>query len=120
MRLLCIAILSVFLFFVIFIALHPLFGPNSAWVAAFMMYIGFPILFLRYWNEEWEGPVVRAGNYLIALVVFSMSAWFAYITFSEGTDQLNAIMFFLVYGYGAIHYLAFGRLHFKLRNNNET
>ena len=101
-----------------FFALHPLFGENSAWVAAFMMYIGFPILLLKVWNKEWEGPVVRAGNYIIALVVLGFSLWFAYIAISEGTMQLNAAMFFAVYGYGALHYLAFGRFHIKLREEN--
>ena len=119
MKFLCIAILSVLLFFVLFILLHPIFGPNSAWFSAFMMYIGFPILFLRYWQKPWTGPVVRAGNYIIALLVLCMSVWFAYITFSQGKDQVNAVMFFLVYGYGAIHYLAFGKLHFKTEENDE-
>lgn len=119
MRLLCIAILSVILFFLMFFALHPIFGENAAWIAAFMMYIGFPILLLKFWNKEWEGPVVRTGNYIIALVVLGFSLWFAYLAISEGTMQLNAVMFFVVYGYGALHYLAFGRLHFKLREENE-
>jgi hypothetical protein len=115
MKLLSIAVLSIILFFVVFIALHPLFGDEAAWIAAFMMYIGLPVLFLKFWRKEWEGPVVRAGNYLIALVVLCCSIWFGYLAFTGETEKLNAIMFFLVYGYGALHFLAFGRLHFKLR-----
>lgn len=120
MRLLCIAILSVLSFFLLYIALHPLFGPNAAWFAAFMMYVGFPALFLLYWDEEWEGPVVRAGNYLIAAIVLGMSVWFVYVAISEGKDQINSFRFFAVYGYGALHYFAFGKLHIKLRRGGET
>ena len=115
MKLLCIAVLSIILFFVVFITLHPLFGDTSAWIAAFMMYIGFPILLLKFWNKEWKRSVVRAGNYLIALVVLGCSIWFGYLAFTGEAKELNAIMFFIVYGYGALHYLAFGRLHFKLK-----
>ena len=119
MRLLCIALLSVILFFVMFFILHPLFGDAAAWISAFMMYIGFPVLFLKFWNKEWEGPVVRTGNYLIAMVILSCSIWVGYMAFTSEVKEQSAIMFFAVYGYGALHYLAFGRLHFKLRDNEK-
>ncbi|ROR97866.1 hypothetical protein EDC56_3533 [Sinobacterium caligoides] len=119
MKLLCIAVLSIILFFVSYVALHPLFGENAALLCLFMMYIGFPALFLKFWKKEWEGPVVKFGNYMIALVVLGFSIWYSYLAIIGEAEKLNAVMFFLVYGYGALHFLTFGKLHFQIKRSNE-
>ena len=101
--------------------LHPYLGANwAAGIAAGMMYVGLPVMFMLFWQKEWEGPVVRACNYLIAIAVLGVSAWFAYVAFSEGRDQVNAIRFFWIYGMAALYYLAFGRFHIQLKNESET
>jgi hypothetical protein len=117
MRLIVIGIISVFLFFPTYFLLHPLFGENvGAITAAVLMYIGFPIFFLKVWKDEWKGPVVKLFNYLIAILVLTCSIYFLYIAFTQGTDTINAFKFLAVYGSGAVYYLVFGRFHINLKS----
>lgn len=121
MRLLSIALLSVMLFFPLYWALHPVLGPNwGAGLAAVMMYVGFPVALLVIFKNEWDGPVIKFCNYLIAILLLIVSVWVVYVAFGEGSDQLNAIRFFWFYGVAALYYMAFGRFHIKLKEEDET
>lgn len=116
MRLLVIAVLSVILFFPLYTILHPVFGKFwGSWIAAFMMVIGFPILFLNKWENEWKGPVVKICNYIIAFAVLAISIWFIYIAITRDGDIVNAIRAFMVYGYAALYYIFVGRFHIDLK-----
>ena len=111
MRFLSISLLSILLFFPIYIVLHPVVGPNwAAGIAALFLYGIFPVFFLLLFPKEWIHPLAKAGNYLIAFAVLSISVYFLFSTFSEGNKEVDAIRFFWVYGVAALYYLAFGRM----------
>lgn len=116
MRLLTIGILSVFLFFLLYIALHPLLGANwAAGVAMFTCFIGLPVGLLLLWRKEWRGPVAKACNYVIAIAVLCTSIWFLYVGFSEGFDRVDQVEFLRFCVSAAIYYLVFGRFHIPLK-----
>jgi hypothetical protein len=116
MRLLTIGIISVILFFPLYFLLHPILGANwGAGVSAFLMYIGFPIMFLKVWKDEWSGPIVKFLNYIIAICVLGCSIYFFYIEFMRDGEGLNAFKFFGVYGTASIYYIIWGRFHINLK-----
>jgi hypothetical protein len=115
MRLLLIAILSVILFFPLFWALHPFFGPNwGAGIAAFMMYIGFPALFLLKWSKRSTSPIIKACNYALALVVLSLLAWVFYGVIFNGAPIPNTIALAGVYGYLAFYFIKNGYMPYQV------
>ena len=118
MKLLVIGIVSVILFFPLYWLLHPILGAEwGGWISAVLMYIGFPVFFLKIWKKEWEGPVVTFLNYVIALFIFSCSVYFIYIAYIGESESVNAIRFFAVYGSASIYYLFVGRFHINLKGN---
>ena len=111
MRFLSIALLSVLLFIPIYIGLHPLVGPNwAAGIAAVLLYVGFPVFFLLLFPKEWTHPLIKVGNYVIAIGVLWVSFLFLEEAFSKGEKEIDAIRFFWAYGVAALYYLAFGRM----------
>ena len=111
MRLLSIALLSILLFFPIYAGLHPLLGPNwAAGIAAGLLYVGLPAFFLFLFPKEWTHPLIKVGNYLIAISVLWVSFFFLEEAFSKGEKEIDAIRFFWVFGVAALYYLAFGRM----------
>ena len=120
MKHLVIAILSLVLFFILYIALHPLLGANwSAGIAAFMLYIGFPILFLRHMKSQWKGTFIKSCNYIIASIVLFFTLWFLYAAiFENKADTVNAIKAFSIYGFSALYYLVVGRFPIDVSNEN--
>ncbi len=86
-------------------------GPNwAAGIAALFLYGFLPVFFLFLFPIEWTHPLIKLGNYLIAIAVLSISVCFLYLKFSEGEKEVDAIRFFWVYGVSALYYLAFGRM----------
>ena len=102
--------------------MHPFLGSNwSAGFAAFMMYIGIPILLLRKWNSEWKGPVIKVCNHIIAAFVFLITLWYLYVAFYENSaDTTNAIKAFIIYGFSALYYLFVGRTPYGNVNKKNT
>ena len=91
--------------------LHPVFGPNwAAGIAALFLYGLLPAFFLLLFPKEWTHPLVKFGNYLIALAVLSISVYFLYLSFTDGSKEVDAVRFFWVYGVAALYFLAFGRM----------
>ena len=91
--------------------LHPVVGPNwAAGIAALFLYGLLPAFFLLLFPKEWTHPLIKFGNYLIAIAVVWISFYFLYLAFSEGQKEIDAIRFFWVYGVAALYYLAFGRM----------
>lgn len=120
MRLLTIGLLSVFLFFPIYIGLHPLIGEVwASWIAAAFMYVVLPVLFLYVFPKEWRHPLAKAGNYLIALTVLGVSVYLVKEAFSKGEEEINAVLFFWFYGAAALYYLAFGHMHWSAPEDEE-
>ncbi|WP_231757945.1 hypothetical protein [Microbulbifer elongatus] len=114
MRLLLIGIASVVLFFPLYWALHPFLGPNwAAGVSAFMMYIGFPALFLLKWRKRSTGPFMKACNYVLAVFVLCFLGWVAYeVLFNDGPWP-NSIGLFFLYGSLAIYFLKNGYMPYQ-------
>jgi hypothetical protein len=120
-RLLAIGLLSILLFFPIYIGLHPLLGANwAAGIAAVFMYVLLPVFFLFLFPKEWRHPLVKAGNYLIAIAVLWVSFFFLEDAFTRGEEEINAIRFFWVYGVAALYYLAFGRMRWSELDEDES
>jgi len=115
MRLFTIILLSLLGFFVLFWALHPVLGDSSAYVAAFMMYIGFPMLLLRKWESEWQGPVIKACNYLLAISVITIGIWLSYMF---GIESLWQSKFIIMCLFCAVYYIFVGRFPINLKNEN--
>ena len=116
MRLLLIAIASVILFFPLYAILHPVFGPNwGAGIAAFMMYIGFPSLFLLKWGKRSKNPIIKAFNYLLAVIVICLLCWVVYRALFEGAPWPNSIGLFVVYLYSAIYFIKNGYMPYQAK-----
>jgi len=114
MRLLLIAIASVILFFPLYWALHPFFGAYwGAGIAAFMMYIAFPVLFLFKWGKRSTSPTIKACNYILALLVLSLLAWVLYKVLFNGAPIPNSIALVGVYGYFAFYFLKNGYMPYQ-------
>ena len=121
LRLLSIALLSVLLFFPIYIVLQPVVGPNwAAGIAVLFLYVVLPVFFLLLFPKEWTHPLIKLGNYLIAIGVIWVSFYFLYRSFSGGEKGVDAIRFFWVYGTAALYYLAFGRMKGSEPERDET
>lgn len=92
MRLLLIALASVVLFFPLYWALHPFFGPNwGAVIAAFMMYFGFPSLLLLKWGKRSKNPTIKKINNIFAIIVLGLVVWFVYQMLFQGGPIPNSI-----------------------------
>ena len=114
MRLLLIAIASVVLFFPLYWILHPVFGANwGAGVAAFMMYIGLPGLFLLKWDKRSSNPIIKTCNYLLAVVVLVLLAWVVYRALFEGAPWPNSIGLFVFYLSSAIYFIKHGYMPYQ-------
>ncbi|WP_444909970.1 hypothetical protein [Microbulbifer sp. TRSA005] len=114
MRLLLIAILSVILFFPLYWALHPFFGPNwGAGISAFMMYIGFPTLFLLKWGKRSSHPFIKACNYVLATIVLALLGWVFYGVLFNNAPLPNSIALVGVYGYLAFYFLKNGYMPYQ-------
>jgi hypothetical protein len=116
MRLLIIAIASVILFFPMYWMLHPFFGPNwGAGIAAFMMYIGFPALFLLKWHKRSTSPFIKVVNYMLAVIVLGLLGWVIYGVIFNDLPVPNSIGLVLVYGYLAIYFLKNGFMPYQAK-----
>lgn len=116
MRLVLIAIASVTLFFPLYWALHPFLGPNwGAGIAAFMMYIGFPCLFLLKWGKRSRSPIIKACNYFFAILVIGFLAWVFYRVIFNGAPLLNSIALAGIYGYLAFYFLKHGYMPYQAK-----
>ncbi|ULQ46027.1 hypothetical protein JN531_013065 [Flagellatimonas centrodinii] len=114
MRLLLIGISCVALFFPLYWALHPFAGPNwGAGIAAFMMYIGFPSLFLLKWHRRSTHPLIKACNYALAVVVLLLLAWVAYRVIVGSAPLPQAVGLFFVYGGLAVYFLKHGYMPYQ-------
>ena len=114
MRLLLIAIASVILFFPLYWALHPFFGPNwAAGLAAFMMYICFPCLFLLKWSERSRHPFIKACNYVLAVIVLGLLGWVFYNLIFNDAPIPNSIASAGVLVYWAVYFLRNGYLPYQ-------
>ena len=121
MRLILIAIVSVVLFFPLYWMLHPFFGPNwGAGIAAFMMYIGFPVLFLSKWDERSTHPFIKVCNYLLAFVVLALLGWVLYGIMFENAPIPNSIGLVAMYGYLAFYFLKNGFMPYHAVDVEET
>ena len=114
MRLLLIAIASVVLFFPLYWALHPFFGPNwGAGIAAFMMYIGVPSLLLLKWGKRSKNPTIKKINNIFAVVVLGFVAWVFYQMLFKGGPIPNSIALIFVYSYLALYFLKHGYMPYQ-------
>ena len=114
MRLLLIAIASLILFFPLYWALHPFFGPNwGGGIAAFMMYIGFPSLFLLKWSKRSSHPFIKACNYALASIVLGLLGWVFYGVLFNNAPIANSIALAGVYGYLAFYFLKHGYMPYQ-------
>tara|TARA_B100001063_G_C16339340_1_gene345999 strand:- start:119 stop:505 length:387 start_codon:yes stop_codon:yes gene_type:complete len=114
MRLLLIAIASVVLFFPLYWALHPFFGPNwGAGIAAFMMYIGFPALFLLKWSKRSTSPFIKGCNYVLAAIVLGLLAWVIYGILFNNAPIPNSVGLIGVYGYLAFYFIKNGYMPYQ-------
>ena len=124
MRLLLIALASVVLFFPLYWALHPFFGANwGGWIAAFMMYIGFPTLFLLKRSNRNTSPFIKLCNYFLAIIVLSLLVWVLYNVLFNGAPIPNTIALVVVYGYLSFYFLKHGYMPYQAEEieqvNNE-
>jgi len=103
LRLLLIGIASVVLFFPTWWVLYPKFGPDwSIGVAVFMTVLGYPILFLHHWRRS-TNPIIKAGNYALAMLVLVVLLDVAYSVVFEGAPVRDAFPLLLLFGlYGGI------------------
>jgi membrane protease YdiL (CAAX protease family) len=116
MRLLLIAIASVILFFPLYWALHPFFGANwGAGIAAFMMYIGFPSLFLLKWGKRSRNPMIKKINSAFAVIILGLVGWVLYQMFFKGAPVPNSIALVFVYSYLAFYFLKHGYMPYQAR-----
>jgi len=114
MRLLLIAIASVILFFPLYWILHPVFGANwGAGIAAFMMYIGLPNLFLFKWYKRGTNPIIKACNYLLAVIVIGLLCWVVYRALFEGAPWPNSLGLFVMYFSSAIYFIKNGYMPYQ-------
>lgn len=120
MRLLLSAILSVILFFPLYWTLHPFFGPNwGAGISAFMMYIGFPILFLLKWGKRSCHPFIKTCNYVLAIIVLALLGWVFYGVLFNNAPLPNSIALAGVYSYLAFYFLKNGYMPYQAEELEE-
>ena len=114
MRLLLLAIVSVILFFPLYWMLHPFFGPNwGAGIAAFMMYIGFPTLFILKWSKRSSSPFIKTCNYFLAFVVLGLLGWVIYGVLFNDSPIPNSIGLIGVYGSLAFYFIKNGYMPYQ-------
>ena len=114
MRLLLIGIASVVLFFPLYWMLHPFFGPNwGAGIAAFMMYIGFPVLFVLKWSKRSTSPIMKACNYFLAFVVLGLLSWVIYGVLFNDDPVPNSVGLIGVYGYLSFYFIKNGYMPYQ-------
>lgn len=104
------------LFFPLYWLLQPIFGADwGAGIAAFMMYIGFPCIFLLKWGTRSTHPFIRACNYGLAAIVLGLLAWVAYRVLFEGAPWPNGLGLIFVYGYLSIYFLRHGHMPYQAK-----
>jgi len=121
MRLLLIAIASVILFFPLYWMLHPFFGPEwGAGIAAFMMYIGLPTLFILKWSKRSTSPFIKGCNYFLAFIVLGLLGWVIYGVIFNGSPVPNSIGLIGVYGYLAFYFIKNGYMPYQEKELNSS
>ena len=96
--------------------LYPFFGPNwGAGIAAFMMYVGFPSLFLLKWHKRSISPFIKACNYVLSAIVLGLLGWVIYGVTFNGLPVPNSIGLIFIYGYLAIYFIKNGYMPYQTK-----
>lgn len=96
--------------------LHPFFGPNwGAGIAAFMMYVGFPTLFLLKWSKRSSSPFIKTCNYLLAAIVLALLGWVIYGVVFRGLPAPNSVGLIGIYGYLATYFIRNGYMPYQAK-----
>ena len=100
-------------------ALHPIVGANwGAWSAVVLTWLVLPYFLLKKWSSPSRHPILRAGNYVLAILVLGFSLWVAYRWLIQGFELEGSARLLFIYIFCAVYYLSQGHMPYQKNEQN--